>query len=138
MGIQKGRDPFGHFFRNRFFLWKHMLEVQYRKNNFDGMFKIQGRKDEVFEFCPIKMADPPNPYSKTKNTHGGHLIIAMFICEPIFVSFGVHLYEYDVTLGFCRELWRCRIYVTLRLTRYEKLYNRYSIYSVQVNDSNNQ
>ena len=37
-----------------------MFQVKYRKNNFDGMFRIQGRKDEVFAFLPIKVADHRN------------------------------------------------------------------------------
>ena len=38
-----------------------MFQVKYRKINFDGMLRIQGRKGEVFSFLPIKVADHRNP-----------------------------------------------------------------------------
>ena len=38
-----------------------MFQVKYRKINFDGMLKIQGRKGEIFSFWLIKMADHRNP-----------------------------------------------------------------------------
>ena len=54
------------FFVSRFFVSTDIFQVKYRKINFDGMLRIQGRKGEVFSLWLIKMTDHRNPDAECK------------------------------------------------------------------------
>ena len=64
--MTKGRDPFGQFFVSRFFLWKDMLQVRYRKIILIGCSQF---KDEKMKFFIVADKNGRSLKSLRQNTN---------------------------------------------------------------------